>query len=110
MFVSTAINAPAQRALPDKLRIFGSVFILTVVSRNGRFSILIPKVVLLVVIIVTLGSTGVSAQTVTGFKTGEYTAGMMKECFYDALGSSYTRMIRAVELCRLSIQVHIEQE
>ena len=43
---------------------------------------------------------------VTAFKTGEQTTGMTKQCFYDALGSEYTRTIKSVELCPLSIQVN----
>ena len=46
-------------------------------------------------------------QTVTAFKTGERTTGMTKQCFYDALGSAYTRTVGAVDLCPLSIQVRI---
>ncbi len=44
-------------------------------------------------------------RTVTAFKTGERTTGMTKQCFYDALGSEYTRTIGSTELCPLSIQV-----
>jgi len=46
-----------------------------------------------------------AAQTITAFKTGEKTTGMTKQCFYDALGSEYTRTIRSVALCPLSIRV-----
>jgi len=46
-----------------------------------------------------------SQPSVTGFKTGEVTTGMTKQCFYDALGSTYTRTISSVELCPLNIQV-----
>ena len=65
------------------------------------------RTVVLVLALAALGSTAVSAQTVTAFKTGERTTGMTKQCFYDALGSAYTRTIGAVELCPLSIQVRI---
>jgi len=44
-------------------------------------------------------------RTVTAFKTGEHTTGMTKQCFYDALGSEYTRTIGSVDLCPLSIEV-----
>jgi|GEM_PF-1871431 hypothetical protein len=43
--------------------------------------------------------------TITAFKTGERTTGMTKQCFYNGLGSEYTRTLGAVELCPLSIQV-----
>jgi hypothetical protein len=46
-----------------------------------------------------------SRTTVTAFKTGEETTGMTKQCFYDALGNAYTRTIKSIELCPLSIQV-----
>ena len=65
------------------------------------------RTVVLVLALAALGSTAVSAHTVTAFKTGERTTGMTKQCFYDALGSAYTRTIGAVELCPLSIQVRI---
>lgn len=45
------------------------------------------------------------SQTVTAFKTGEATTGMTKQCFYDALGSAYTKTFSSVTLCPLSIQV-----
>jgi hypothetical protein len=46
-----------------------------------------------------------SRGTTTAFKTGERTTGMTKQCFYDGMGSGYTRTIRSVELCPLSIKV-----
>jgi hypothetical protein len=46
-------------------------------------------------------------QTVTAFLKGEQVTGMTKQCFYDGLGSGYTRTIRSVDLCPLSIQVRI---
>ena len=45
-----------------------------------------------------------SAQT-TAFKTGEEVTGMTKQCFYDGLGSTYTRTFRSIDLCPLSIKV-----
>ena len=45
------------------------------------------------------------AQTVTAFKTGEKTTGMTKQCFYDGLGSQYTKTISSVSLCPLTIKV-----
>ena len=47
----------------------------------------------------------VNAQTITAYKTGEFSSGMTKQCIYDGLGSAYTRTISSVELCPLSIQV-----
>ena len=57
--------------------------------------------------IVVLISTPVEspAQTVTAFKTGERVSGLTKQCFYDALGSGYTRTVGSIDLCPLSIQV-----
>ena len=51
--------------------------------------------------------TGVVAaqQTLTGFKTGEVTTGMTKQCFYDALGNVYTRTMGSIAICPLNIQV-----
>ncbi len=46
-------------------------------------------------------------RTVTAFKTGERTTGMTKQCFYDALGSAYTRTIGSIDLCPLTIQVRL---
>jgi hypothetical protein len=48
------------------------------------------------------------AQTVTAFKTGEKTTGMTKQCFYEALGSGYTRTISRVAICPLSIRVRTQ--
>ena len=40
-------------------------------------------------------STGaVSAQSLTAFKTGEVTTGMTKQCFYNAIGNTYTHTIQ----------------
>jgi len=47
------------------------------------------------------------AQTTTAFKTGEKTTGMTKQCYYDGLGSEYTRTVSSVALCPLSIQVRL---
>jgi len=65
------------------------------------------RTVVLVLALAALGSTAVSAQTVTAFKTGEVTTGMTKQCFYDYLGNAYTRTVQAIELCPLSLQVRI---
>lgn len=46
-----------------------------------------------------------AAQTVTAFKTGEALSGTTKQCFYNALGNSYTRTVSSVAICPLSIQV-----
>ncbi len=63
----------------------------------------------LLLALIAFGATGVSAQnqTVTAFKTGERTTGMTKQCFYDALGSAYTRTIGSIDLCPLTIQVRL---
>ena len=47
----------------------------------------------------------ISPVTVTAFKTGERTTGMTKQCFYDALGSTYAKTIGSVDLCPLTVQV-----
>jgi hypothetical protein len=41
----------------------------------------------------------------TGFKKGELTTGMTKQCFYDALGSTYTKTMNSIDLCPLTIQI-----
>lgn len=46
-------------------------------------------------------------RTVTGFRTGEETTGLTKQCFYDALGNAYTRTVAAVDLCPLTVRVRI---
>lgn len=43
--------------------------------------------------------------SITAFKTGERTSGMTKQCYYDGLGSTYTRTVQSFELCPLSIRV-----
>jgi hypothetical protein len=45
------------------------------------------------------------AQTITAYKTGERTTGQTKQCYYDGLGSEYTRTVSSIALCPLSIQV-----
>jgi len=40
--------------------------------------------------LVVLCAGALAAQTVTAFKTGEQISGMTKQCYYDALGSTYT--------------------
>ena len=42
---------------------------------------------------------------ITSFKTGERTTGMTKLCFYNGLSSEYTKTIKSVGLCPLSIWV-----
>ena len=55
-----------------------------------------------------LGSAApLSAQTVTAFKTGERTTGTTKQCFYEALGSTYTQTVQSMELCPISIEVRL---
>lgn len=41
----------------------------------------------------------------TAFKTGENTSGMTKTCFYNYLGSTYTKTVSNIELCPLNIEV-----
>jgi len=63
---------------------------------------------LLVLAILTFGSTGgVVVQTLTAFKTGEVTTGMTKQCYYNALGNTYTRTMRSIDLCPLGIRVKL---
>ena len=40
---------------------------------------------------------------ISSFKTGERTTGLTKLCFYDGLSSEYTKTIKSVGLCPLSI-------
>ncbi len=44
-------------------------------------------------------------QGTTAFKSGEQTTGMTKQCFYNALGNTYTRTVSSISLCPLSITV-----
>jgi hypothetical protein len=46
-------------------------------------------------------------RTVTAFKTGEVTTGATKQCHYNGLGNAYTRTMRSIDLCPLSIQVEL---
>jgi hypothetical protein len=39
----------------------------------------------------------------TSFKTGERTTGLTKLCFYNGLSSEYTKTIKSIGLCPLSI-------
>lgn len=39
------------------------------------------------------------------FKSGENTTGMTKTCFYNYLGSAYTKTVKSFELCPLSLEV-----
>ena len=41
----------------------------------------------------------------TAFLTGEQVTGMTKQCFYDYLGSTYTRTVPSYALCPLTIEV-----
>ena len=53
-----------------------------------------------------LGATGhIDAQNITAFKTGERTTGLTKQCYYEALGNQYTRTLRSIDICPLSVQV-----
>jgi hypothetical protein len=57
------------------------------------------------VVDVLCAATALPAQTITAYKTGERTTGQTKQCYYDGLGSEYTRTVSSIELCPLSIQV-----
>lgn len=50
-------------------------------------------------------TTELPGQTITAYKTGERTTGQTKQCYYDGLGSEYTRTVSSISLCPLSIQV-----
>lgn len=41
----------------------------------------------------------------TAFKVGEQVTGMTKQCYYNYLGSDYTKTVSAAELCPLSVTV-----
>ena len=42
---------------------------------------------------------------ITAHKTGEWTAGLIKQCFYNGLSSENTRTVKSVGLCPVSIWV-----
>jgi hypothetical protein len=63
--------------------------------------------ILLVTALAIVGATALPAQTVTAFKTGEETTGLTKQCYYAFGSTRYTKTIRSVELCPLSVQVQI---
>jgi hypothetical protein len=48
---------------------------------------------------------GPAPPTTTGFKTGEQTTGMTKQCFYNALGNTHVLTVSSVTLCPLNVQV-----
>ena len=43
--------------------------------------------------------------TRTAYLTDESTTGSTKQCYYEALGTTYTRTVSSAALCRLTIQV-----
>lgn len=63
------------------------------------------RTIALAAVLVAFAPAVLPAQTVTAFKTGEATTGMTKQCYYDALGSAYTKTYSSVTLCPLTIQV-----
>ncbi len=63
------------------------------------------RLIFLNAVLFSVGAGSAAAQTVTAFKTGERTTGMTKQCYYNALGSEYSKTIGSVELCPLTIQV-----
>lgn len=64
-----------------------------------------PKTLFYAAVLVCTAPLYLVAQGTTAFSTGEQTTGMTKQCFYDALGSTYTKTIKSVELCPLTIKV-----
>lgn len=46
-----------------------------------------------------------AAEAQTAFRAGERTTGLTKQCYYNHLGSIYTRTMTSVDICPLSIQV-----
>jgi hypothetical protein len=65
----------------------------------------LSKTALLLAFLTFASSHSVAAQSVTAFGTGEQTTGMTKQCFYDGLGSVYTRTMSSIDICPLSIKV-----
>jgi hypothetical protein len=53
----------------------------------------------------TMAATDLPAQGITAWKTGELVTGLTKQCYYNGLGSRYTRTVSRIELCPLSIPV-----
>lgn len=49
----------------------------------------------------------ISPGTTTGFYQGEEVTGMTKQCYYDALGSAYTKTVSSVALCPLAVRVRL---
>jgi len=56
-------------------------------------------------ILTTLIALSFSASAGTAFLTGERTTGMTKQCYYDYLGSTYTRTVKSYDLCPLTIRM-----
>lgn len=63
------------------------------------------KIAVLVALLALAGSRSATAQSSTGFKKGEQTTGMTKQCFYDVLGSGYTMTVASYEICPVTVQV-----
>jgi hypothetical protein len=58
--------------------------------------------------VILLSVAKVEAQTMTtAFLTGEQTTGMTKQCYYEALGSRYTRTVASTQVCAVSIRVPV---
>ena len=49
------------------------------------------RTIALAAVLVAFAPAVLPSQTETAFKTGEATTGMTKQCYYDALGSAYTK-------------------
>lgn len=65
----------------------------------------VSKIMVLVALLALSGSRSAKAQSTTGFKTGEQTTGMTKQCFYNVLGSVHTMTVASYELCPVTVQV-----
>ena len=63
------------------------------------------KITLAALTLLTVASVAPVAAQLTAFKTGEQTTGLTKQCFYNGLGSQYTRTIQSIQLCPLTIRV-----
>jgi hypothetical protein len=65
----------------------------------------LSKPAILIAVLTLAASHSLAAQSTTGFKKGEQTTGMTKQCFYDVLGSGYTMTVASYEICPVTVQV-----
>ena len=63
------------------------------------------KTIAALVSLTVCATSAAAAQSTTAYKTGEWTAGLIKQCFYNGLSGENTRTIKSVGLCPLSIWV-----